>query len=284
VIRAMHGAGNRILTVPENTVRALPATDVAILSPEPIERLRRISRSGSTGCASFAGRRLSAAPAARPPVFSRESGPALEKLLQQQPHGCWILILAGKATQRWFETNRIPCVAAGSVHVGIDLPYCAQDHRVMARDAARRMLALGTAGSRCSPGARPRGGPRKRGRFLEAAGDFGGEPVDALIARHDDTTTGLCQQVRLLMSQSPRVTALFVTNAHYHLTVMGYLHGLGVRVPQDVSLIFAHGRHVFELRLAPAGALRGAARETARGLISLIEPLLAGNRCHGARC
>src|SRR5438876_11898394 len=107
----------------------------------------------------------------------------------------------------------------------------------MARDAARRLIALGhrriailTRRTGLAADAESEAG------FLEAAAIHSGRPVEAVVSRHDDTVTGVSQQVRGLMAQVPRPTGLVVTNAHYHLTVSTCLQQLGWRVPEDVSL------------------------------------------------
>jgi LacI family transcriptional regulator len=277
VIRAMHGSGNRILGAPKTETPDPPiGNDIAILSPEPIERLRPnftlwINQLRVLGEAKryrlhlLHGRQY----------FRANPGPALHKLLRQQPHACWILILAGKSTQRWFDSNRVPCVVAGTVHVGIQLPYCAQDHRLMAFDAAKRFFALGhrkialltRRGDLAVDLASEDG-------FKKASPSSARPKREAIIARHDDTVAGVCQQVRQLMRQNPAPTGLLVTNAHYHLTVSGCLQQLGKRVPQDVSLISRTDDPFLEY-LAPSPARYAARpREMAEGLLKLIAPLL----------
>lgn len=281
VIEARHGSGNRILAAATENGSGRPrGKDIAILSPEPIERLRPnftlwIDRlrvlCGSRGYRLHVlhGRQY----------FRVNPGPALHKLLRQQPHACWILILAGRATQRWFEAGRVPCVVAGTVHTGIDLPYCAQDHRAMARDAAERMFALGHR--RIALLTRSTGlavDQESEAGFAEAAPGVPPRRREAMICRHDDTVTGVCQQVRHLMRQPARPTALLVTNAHYHLTVTGCLQQLGKRVPQDVSVV-SRTDDPFLGFMAPAPARYAARpREMADGLLTLIAPLLADGK------
>jgi LacI family transcriptional regulator len=274
VIETKHGAGNRIVKAPANRARhGARVRDVAILSPEPIERLRpsfTLWIDQLRAVCAARGYRLQV-------LHSRQLGRAnpsqgLQKVIRQHPHGCWILILASKAAQRWFETNRIPCVVAGTVHVGIDLPYCAQDHRVMARDAARRFAAAGHR--RIAILTRRTGlaaDSESEAGFVEGA-----SKSDALIMRHDDTVAGVRQQVRALMAQVPRPTGLLVTNAHYHLTVSTCLQQLGWRVPRDVSLI-SRTDDPFLNYLSPTAARYATRpREMAAGLLSLVEPFLAG--------
>lgn len=280
VIEARHGSGNRILATPSGGENQPLNQDVAILSPDPIERLRPnftlwIDRLRILCGAK--GYRLRVLHGRQ--YFRTNPGPALHKLLRQQPHGCWILILAGEATQRWFAENRVPCVVAGAVHRGVNLPFCAQDHRAMARDAARRMFALGHR--KIALLIRRTGlavDTESELGFQQAAAEAGSPRCEALICRHDDTVAGVCQQVRQLMRQQPPPTALLVTNAHYHLSVAGCLHQMGRRIPEDVSII-SRTDDPFLQFVAPMPARYAARpREMAEGLLALTQPFLDGEK------
>jgi DNA-binding LacI/PurR family transcriptional regulator len=280
VIRAMHGSGNRILAAPGAEGNSPPNQEVAVLSPDPMERLRPnftlwIDRLRILCGAK--GYRLRVLHGRQ--YFRTNPGATLHKLLRQQPHGCWILILAGIATQRWFEENHVPCVIAGAVHRGVDLPFCAQDHRALARDAAKRMFALGHRKIALLI--------RRTGLaidleselgFHEAAAEASGPACEALICRHDDTVAGVCQQVRQLMRQKPPPTGLLVTNAHYHLTVSGCLQQMGRRVPQDVSIISRTDDPFLEFMSPTPARYATLPREMAGGLLSLVQPFLAGGK------
>lgn len=279
IIQAMHGSGNRILLRPESVEPAAVPRDLAVLSPEPTERLRPNVTLWIDRLRILCGEkgyRLHVVHGRQ--YFRANPAAALEKLLRQQPHVGWILILGGRATQQWFEHHRVPCVVAGTVHVGINLPFCAQDHRAMARDAAQRLFALGHRKIALLT--------RRSGLAVDAESEAGfsaaaaGGPADGetVICRHDDTVAGVCQQVRHLMRQNPAPTGLLVTNAHFHLTVCGCLQQLGLRVPRDVSLI-SRTDDPFLGYVTPEPARYAALpRQMATGILTLVEPLLAGRR------
>lgn len=278
IIRAIHGSGNRILLRPESVEPTAAPRDLAVLSPEPAERLRPnvtlwIDR--LRVLCGEKGYRLQVVHGRQ--YFRPNPAAALEKLMRQQPHAGWILILGGRATQHWFELNRVPCVVAGTVHVGISLPYCAQDHRAMARDAAQRLFVLGhrkiallTRRSGLAVDAESEAG------FSDAAA--GRSDGEVVICRHDDTVAGVCLQVRQLMRQDPAPTGLLVTNAHFHLTVSGCLQQLGLRVPRDVSLISRTDDPFLGYVTPEPARYTALPRQMAAGLLTLVEPLLAGRR------
>jgi DNA-binding LacI/PurR family transcriptional regulator len=170
-------------------------------------------------------------------------------------------------------------VVAGTVHVGVNLPFCAQDHRAMARDAARRMFALGhrkiallTRNTGLAVDLESELG------FTEAAAQAKGPPREAMVCRHADSVPGVCLQVRQLMRLQPAPTALLVTNAHYHLTVSGCLQQLGKRVPADVSII-SRTEDPFLQYVSPTPARYAARpREMAEGLFTLVEAMVDPTR------
>ena len=147
----------------------------------------------------------------------------------------------------------------------------------MARDAAQRLFALGhrkiallTRRSGLAVDAESEAG------FSDAAA--GRSDGEVIVCRHDDTVAGVCLQVRQLMRQNPAPTGLLVTNAHFHLTVSGCLQQLGLRVPRDVSLI-SRTDDPFLGYVTPEPARYAALpRQMAAGLLTLVEPLLAGRR------
>jgi DNA-binding LacI/PurR family transcriptional regulator len=288
VIEALHGSGNRILAAPASPDGEVPATkDVAILSPEPIERLRpnfTLWIDQLRILCGAKGYRLHVLHGRQ--YFRTNPEPALHRLVRQQPHGCWIVVLAGQATQRWFEANRVPCVIAGTVHVGVDLPFCAQDHRAMSLDAAKRMLALGHR--RIALLTRRTGlavDVESELGFHEAAAAWNGSRCEPSICRHDDTVLGVCHHVRQLMRRTQPPTALLVTNAHYHLTVSGCLHQLGKRIPEDVSIVSRTDDPFLEYVLPTPARYATRPREMANGLLALIQPVLDVGRmqCHSVR-
>jgi LacI family transcriptional regulator len=239
VIRSMHGAGNRILGR-TGRKRARPQSrDVAFLSPVPIEQLRPMqalwidevrAMLSERGCRLhvFHGRQY----------FRTNPGPALQKLVQQNPHGCWVLVLSNERTQRWFEKNRVPCVVAGSVYPGIDLPFRDIDHHAMCRHAVGVLLAAGHRKlALVIQKSRRAGDLASEAGFLEGVKRSPHTDTDGVICPHDATVSGICNALRRLMEQRPAPTALLVANPNHYLTVMSRLAQLGRRVPEDISVI-----------------------------------------------
>jgi DNA-binding LacI/PurR family transcriptional regulator len=239
LIRPVHGSGNRILAKPGKIAGRLRSHDVGLLSPEPLERLRPTqtlwidelrAMLSERGCRLhvFHGRQY----------FRANPGPALQRLIAENPHGCWILTLSNAAIQRWFAKNEVRCVVAGSVHAGLDLPYRDLDHRAMCRHAAGVMLGLGhrklalvIAKSQLA------GDLESEAGFVEGVQKSPAAGADAFVCRHDGSVDGIGRSLRWLMEQEPVPTALLVVNPFHYLTVCSRLVQMGWRIPEEVSVI-----------------------------------------------
>ncbi|MBI5381790.1 MAG: substrate-binding domain-containing protein [Opitutae bacterium] len=237
LICTTRGSGTRILAC--NNSPLAPSHDVGLLVPEPLERLRPTHTlwvNELRGLLSERGYQLRTFYGRE--YFSPAPGAALQRLVEQNSMGCWILTLSNPAMQRWFAEKRVRCVVAGSVHEGLKLPSRDIDHRAMSRHAAgvflrlgHRRLALLAAQSFHA------GDIEGEIGFIEGVKPSTQEEADALLSYHDGTVAGIAESLRRLMEQRLPPTAILVGNSYHYLTVVGCLGQLGLRVPQDVSLI-----------------------------------------------
>lgn len=242
LIAAKHGAGNRVMPTGKPAARRATVAmsrDVGLLSPEPLERLRPTQTLWIDELRALLSERdcrLHVFHGAQ--YFRREPGPALERLVAQRAHGCWILTLSNEAIQRWFSENGVSCVVAGSVHAGLDLPTRDLDHRALCRHAAGALLGLGHRKLALVIGqSRLAGDLASETGFIEGVETSNASDATAMIARHDGTVTGISNALRRLMNAKRAPTGMLVANAYHYLTVAGRLGEQGIRVPHDVSLI-----------------------------------------------
>ncbi len=174
--------------------------------------------------------------------YYRSGSPQLlAKLIAQHPSICWILIRSIEGVQHWFAEQKIPCLISGTPYPGIDLPSVDIDLRAVGAHAAGRLLGLGhrhllvilegdTAGQNaCESG------------FREMVEKTAGTMVTAL--RHSANIQEVRQMIIKQMSRKPRPTGILIASSYYYLTVSGTLHQLGLRVPEDVSLICTDSDH-----------------------------------------
>lgn len=278
LIKSDHGAGNRILGDPGRGAKRLQSHDVAILCPEPLERLRPSQAlwiSELRGMLTERGCRLHVFHGSQ--YFRANPSAALEKLVAQHPHGCWVLTLSHETTQRWFERKRVPCVVAGSVYAGLNLPFRDLDHRAMCRHAAGAMLAHGHRRvALLIPKSLRAGDLESEAGFLEGVRASPHAEAEVMVGHHDGTVAGIGTALRRLMDLKPRPTALLVANAYHYLTVVGRLAQAGLRVPQDVSVV-SRDEDPFLAFVVPTPARYSVdAHKMARTLLRPVFELLDG--------
>jgi LacI family transcriptional regulator len=167
-----------------------------------------------------------------------ERASVLRKLTQRTRHACWILVMANQRLQRWAEKNRLPCIVAGSVWPGIDLPSIDVDNQAICRHATLELIRLGHRRIVFFLERSDRAGERESEiGFLEGVGSNAMPDLRPQVVIFEQKVESVCKQLAALFDQKPRPTALLVSNSHYYLTVMGYLLRRGLRVPEDVSVI-----------------------------------------------
>jgi len=234
-----HGAGNRIIAAQRPPGPAAVSHDIAFICPQPLERLRphvTLWIDELRALLSERGCRVRLFHGTQ--YFRGSAGPALAKLTKQQPHGCWVLMLSSEAIQRWFARSGLPCVIAGSCHEGVNIPCVDLDHRAMCRHAAGVLLGLGHRRMAFLHSQVDRAGDRESAAgFLEAAQHPSHSDVEPTVITHDDTTEGVGRVVRRLVALKHRPTALLVANPYCFLTVTTTLTHLGLKVPQDMSVL-----------------------------------------------
>ncbi len=279
VIRSDHGSGNRILRRPVRRATGLRSHDVGLLSPEAIERLRPSQTlwiDELRAMLSERGCRLHVFHG--PQYFRANPAAALEKLVAQHPHGCWVLTLSNESTQRWFERKGVSCVVAGSVHAGLNLPFRDLDHRAMCRHAAGLMLGQGHRKiALIIQKSRRAGDLESEAGFIEGVRSSShADAAVVVVGNHEATVASICNALRRLMEQKPVPTALLVANAYHYLTVVGRLAQMGWRVPQDVSVV-SRDEDPFLSFLVPTPARYVASPHTmAKTLLRPVLELLEG--------
>lgn len=278
-IRPVHGAGNQILVKSATDSDRPRSRDVALLTPEPIERLRPIQTlwiDDMRALLSERGLRLRVFHGHH--YFAANPGPALHKLVTRNPHGCWILMLANETVQRWFDKNEIPCIVAGSTYAGLDLPFRDLDHRAMCRHAAGFLLGLGHRRLvMLTQKSRRAGDLESEAGFVEGVKQSRRPDAEAVVIHHDETVAGITHAVRRILKLRPAPTALLVVHPHYYLATASRLAQSGVRIPEDMSLI-SRDDDPFLSFLVPVPARYVASPHLlARSLLRPVLELLEGN-------
>lgn len=239
VIEAQHGAGNRILGSPKGVARGKPLMTVGLLTPEPLERLRPLHTLWIDELRALLieqGCRLHLYHGHQ--YFRQTPGMALQKLVRQNPHGCWILSLSNEPMQRWFEKSGVPCLVGGSIYPGVNLPFRDLNHRAMCRHGAGVLLGLGHRRVAMLMNKSNRAGDlASEAGFIEGMRQSVHAGVEPQVVRHEGTVASLGHTLRRLMEQRQPPTALLVLNPFHYLTVSSRLAQMGYRIPQDISIM-----------------------------------------------
>lgn len=207
----------------------------------------------------------------------RNPAQALKKLTKQHPHSCWVLLLSSEDVQAWFQKNAVPCVVAGSVYVGIDLPCCDVDYRAVCRHAAGLLLRCGHRRvALLIKRSRQAGDILSEAGFEEAFARSGCEDASPVIRHHNATVEGVTEAVLQLMAQKVPPTALLVANPLHYLTVTGCLGKLGLDVPRNVSVISRDCESCHDYLLPRPSSYAASPRQFARTLLDAISPALNG--------
>ncbi len=192
---------------------------VALLLPEPIESMRHLTALWVhfvMTALQTEGRRLEVFHGRR--FFGSRSSRSLERLVAENPVGCWVLGRSSAAMQQWFTAAGIPAIVAGGVHPGVSLPSVDVDHRALGRHAAavlarrghqRIVLLLGpnrqTGDAECEAGLREAG-------VAECSTVFAGEDPEAVVAAF-----------ARVLRRRPTPTGFLFANSFAYLAVRSWL-------------------------------------------------------------
>ena len=278
LVTTVPGAGTKILAKSGRQQNLLRSHDVAMLSPDPLEQLRPTHTlwiDELRGLLSERGCRVRFFHGLQ--YFRGASGSALDKLVKQNPHGCWIPIFSNEGTQRWFERNKIPCVVAGSLYPGVNLPFRDIDHKAVCRHAVGVMLSLGHRRIALLIRKSLRAGDlESEAAFKEAAHQSPHVGVEPIVVYHQATYPTICTSLRRLMEAKDPPTALLVANPYHYLTAVTWLTGSGWRVPQRISVVSRDEDSFLSFVHPPVARYVVAPHVMAKALLKPIFEILRG--------
>ena len=170
-------------------------------------------------------------------LWKGEPTKRLEQVLSTTDTAGWMLFRSNPWLQQAFSENHQPCLVLGPTYPGVSLPSMQVDNAALGRHAAAEARRLGhqhlawvaydieTASSLQT---------LEGLRTLPAAGDA---PTRISLIVDDLTIEGLRQSLTKSLTQNDAPTVLVLMTAAQVLPVLGILRELGLRVPEDLSLI-----------------------------------------------
>lgn len=235
LLETRHGIGTRI------TVRRTPArrrrtnASIGVLIPRALEEFRYFITLVVDDLKTLLfDRGLQLMIHVHPQVQARRPTHLLEKLVRQQKHSCWMLMACGPDTQQWFSRNGIPAVVSGTCDAALGLPFVCLDNHALGRHAA---LTLLQHGHRQSGAILSRSNPGLRSGLDSVVGANVSDGTRMTVCEVDDNAPAVARAVDRLLALPQRPSALFLAESSFYLAAFSRLAQLGLRVPQDMSLV-----------------------------------------------
>ena len=250
VVKSSQGQRRRILRKGPGRRLPRPKSRIVLLAPDPVERMAPFGLyvvDGMREQLAAAGFELEVH--ASRACFSESPEAALQRFTREKPAAAWALLNSTAPLQRWFMQQGLPCMLVGARHPGIELPSVATDYYSLGRHAAghflrrhHRHLAVLLDSE------------RKAGHASTLAGfQAGCHPVDGAVMRvirHDSTPQGITSCLTQMLEESPP-TGILVAFPRFALAVVSSLACLGVRVPQDISIIARDSEQFLDFLMPP---------------------------------
>ena len=173
-----------------------------------------------------------------PRLRARAADRHLQRIVEARPNACWILHSCPDSIQHWFSRTGTPAFVLGTCAPHVSLPSVDLDFRSVGWHAAgaiarhrHRRIALVMPDS-------PRPGDLAcRDGFLAQVARQRSVGIEILPLQLRSTARVHLAQLRPVLTDEKRPTALFTMREANTLALYTYLLSLGLRVPEDVSLV-----------------------------------------------
>lgn len=197
-----------------------------------------------------------------------DPGRIMPRLVRSNPKACWVLVLAERRMQEWFERSGEPAVVYGNVYAGLKLPGAGINYHACIRHATSLLLAKGHRRIVLVAYDVRRAGEQDTVRGFREA--FEAKPregaVPVVLERPDSDVDALCRQLDGVLRGPRRPTAFVISHTHHYATVATHLTSRGLKIPDDVSLI-CRSEDPFLQFMRPMPAFYRANMETAARLL-----------------
>lgn len=201
----------------------------------------------------------------------------LAQLVAKTPGAVWVLYKMPQPLQLAAQHLGLPCVIYGSAFPNVELPSIDVDFGAVARHATGRCLVNGLTRLAVLIHRTGLAGDSIIVNEITAELAKAGAPA-LLVLRHDFNRARLLDALDLrIVPLSARPDALLVVNQHHLLTALPHLLHRGLRIPDDLSLIYLSNDPVVE-RLSPLPDRYDLGTLLPRRLATAIQALANGER------
>jgi len=169
----------------------------------------------------------------------------LEKVMAQHQAVCFLLSAVSEAVQMYFLRMRLPAVIFGSRFPGVKLPSCDWNYEAIGHHAAGVFVGKGHK-RLClvRPVVIKKGDQEGEEGFRSVA--LKRREVTLSTMSHNGQAPALYQKIRKVFSEKNRPTGVFVLDPYDCVTVLFALQSLGLKVPEQVSVISLDWATVFK--------------------------------------
>ena len=197
----------------------------------------------------------------------------LQELTDAHPNSLWILHHSTEPMQRWFLSQKIPCLTWGSAFPGISLPGLAFDLAASMRHCMGVLKAQGhTSVAFVEPRHLLAGQRAARGVMEEPSHRWA--RVRSLV--WDGNYALFPKTVNKLMQQPRPPTAFIVTQCRHILVLYSTFCHLGIQVPGDVSSVALFDDPQMSHIVPPLSCYRENAEMESRRMATLIRQAMRG--------
>ncbi|MEO1263309.1 MAG: LacI family DNA-binding transcriptional regulator [Bacteroidota bacterium] len=176
-----------------------------------------------------------------------------------------------------FESfTHIPTVFIDRYFTELPIPFVATDNFQGAYEATEYLIKKGHRHITCIQGLELTVSNRERVKgFTEAMKDHGLPMLDDQVVG-DDFSIANGHSAMLKLASKNRPTAIFALNNQIAIGAMQAIHELGLRIPQDVSIISFDEQPYFELTAPPVTTVRQPVAEIGEAAVQSLFDLMEG--------
>ena len=199
------------------------------------------------------------------------------RLVEDTEADAWIVVAGSREILEWFSGQEVPAFALFGRRRGLPIAAAGPDKPPAMADLTRRLIELGHR--RISLVARrerrlPTPGGTEQA-FLDEL-EAGGLPTGEYnLPDWDETVSGFQQCVDSLLRLTPP-TAIITDEAPFFTAAMQHLARRGIRVPEDISLVYCDADPHFEWCDPASSHIRWDSRPVVRRMVRWAEQVSRG--------
>jgi hypothetical protein len=205
-------------------------------------------------------------------------GVRLQQLVVARPHVCWILFAAPEPVHRWFASAGVSTLVVGSCVPGLRLPSIDIDYGAVGWHAAGVVIKNRHRRVALILPAKPLPGDfATRDSFMRYVEQ---SAPDILVSEWTAPASIVQRRAafdRMFMG-TERPTALLSTRPELTFAALVRAHALGLRIPQDISVISRDTHAMFDSAMPELTRYSSTAMKLATRAVKIAMNLLAGRK------